>query len=547
MKTVEGVARALTAEGVRLVSNVPDEVTVLLSQTMSDVGIRVARPRHEQNAVLMADGYARATGDVGVCVIGHGPAIAQTGTALVTAQKKGSPVLVLIGQDSSTNRGSAKTFDERRFVECAGARFMSVRSPGTLYEDLQEAFRLVRLRRGPVVLAIPDRATLLSDLRTDDDYVPAQKITPAVTDPMRDSEGIEEATAMLAHSRHPLIFAGRGAVESGARGEIVALADRLGALLATSLQAWGFFGDHPRNVGLLGTYSTEAVSSLLVEADCILALGVSLNQYQTGGGRLGSNARIIQVDADEGRIGAWTRVDLGIVGDVGVTVQAIDRTLQSLGADGRSAWTAERFQGLLAASREKPPAAAPSPTVPLPTSRLLASLDDMLPRERFVVVDGGYFLNFLVDQIRLTDPMSWLWSLDFASIGLGLGFAIGAALGRADRRCVLFAGDGGFSMNLQELDTLARENVPLTVVIINNSAYESETNFLRAHGMSTAMSVFPERDFCGVARAFGIEAERVNDMEGLASIAHRVSAAEGPFLIDASVVSDEHRARSRYV
>lgn len=540
LTVADAIAAAVAAEGVRLAVNVPDEVTIVIAQALRERDIRVVRPRHEHNGVLIADGYARVSGDVGVCIVGPGPAIAQTGNALVTAQRKRSPVLVLLGQNPERGpRGGLKEFDAQRFVESCGARYLTVRGTGTLAEDIAEAFRLVRLCRGPVVLAMPDRATLAGQVPPLD-YRPAARPGPVLAGEA-DTAAVEEVAALLLTARRPVIFAGHGAVRAGARDALVALADHTGALLATSLQARELFAGHPRDIGLFGSFGTEGAIELMTQADLVLAVGVSLNPKQTGGARIAPNARVVQVDADPERIGALSPVDVAVAGDARAVAAAIDDALTRAGVPAASQWAGAAAR--IAAARVQPAAAEVVPGAALPASRVLADLDPLLPAERTVVVDGGLFTGFVLDQITVTDPSAWVWSLDFCSIGLGLGLAIGAALGRPDRHCVLFAGDGGFAMNLQELETVVREQIPLTVVVLNDSGYAAEVCVLEAFGKPADLAEFADVDFARIAAGFGLRAvtvEKPGDVDQVAD------ALEHPaVVVDAKVVETEpHRYRA---
>jgi thiamine pyrophosphate-dependent acetolactate synthase large subunit-like protein len=175
---------------------------------------------------------------------------------------------------------------------------------------------------------------------------------------------------------------------------------------------------------------------------------------------------------------------------------------------------------------------------------VLAELDPLLPADRIVVVDGGLFTGFVLDQITVRAPSDWLWSLDFCSIGLGLGLAIGAALARPDRACVLFAGDGGFAMNLQELETLVREHIELTVVVLNDSGYAAEVCVLEAFDKPAGLAEFADVDFAAIAAGFGLAALTVRTTDDLHQVAGALRTGHPRLLIDAKVVETEpHRYR----
>lgn len=548
MKVVEALAEAIRAETVDTVFCVPDEVTVHIGQALRELGVRVVRGRHEQNVVAMADGYARATGLPAICAVGHGPAIAQTGTGLATAARRRSPVLVLTPQ-SDPHRGHVKEFDTRRFVETTGSRYVSMRGGAWVAEDVHEAFRLVRLEQGPVVLAVPQVHAIEAELPGLWHYEPASelRLQPSVPDP--DSDVIDEAAGVLATARKPVIVAGRGAVLAGARDEIRALADRIGALLATSLQARELFRGHPLSIGMVGAYGTDTAVELLAQADCILAVGIALNLYQTGGGALAPNAHVIQIDRDPGRIDEFTRVDSAIVGDARSVVQAINTALERAEISHASAWMSSARERVASAARpvlESPPA-EPDSSGRVPMTPILRRLEEKLPRDRVVIVDAGNFVLYTIDEITVPDPTSWVWTSDFGSIGLGLGIGLGTALALPERHCVLFAGDGGFIMSAPELETAARERIPLTMVVLDDCAYRPEVRLLEALGKPADVGLFDEVDFAAVARAFGIPAVTVRAVEDLEAATDLIARRDGPALIDAKVSGEQvHRSFASY-
>ena len=548
MQVVEAIADAITMEGVTTAFCVPDEVTIHVGEALRQAGVRVVRSRHEQNAIAMADGYARASGRPAVCTVGHGPALAQVGTALMTAARRRSPVLVLSPQGEHA-RGNVKEFDGRRFAENCGARYVEMRGGSWVAEDVHEGFRLALLRRGPVVLAIPRLSDINAEMPGQWQYEPALDFSqrPAAPDP--GSDAIDEVAGALAWARKPIVVAGRGAVTAGAREQIVRLADRIGALLATSLQARELFRDHPQNIGIIGSYGTETAVELLAEADCILAVGVALNFYQTGGGTLAANARVIQIDDDPERIGSIARVATAVIADARMAVEAINVALESAEIESTSGWMGESTRPRIEQAAQRTPPAPPDADEDgrLPMTPILHALDALLPSERVVIADAGDFVLYTIDQITVPDPTSWVWTADFGSIGMGLGVGLGTALARPDRHCVLFAGDGGFSMNLQELETAARERLPLTIVVLDDRAYRPEARYMEALGKPADMAFFEEIDFAAVARAFGIPATTVRTLDDLDAAAELIAGRDGPILIDAKVSGTErHRSSAAY-
>jgi thiamine pyrophosphate-dependent acetolactate synthase large subunit-like protein len=542
MTTGDALALALTAEGVNVLFAVPDDTTISLVHTLSEHGIRVVRPRHEQSAVLMADGYSRVSSGIGVCAIGAGPGFAQTGTALMTAFRRRSPVLVLLGRRVD-DRSDVKLLDARRVAEALGARFVTLNGGARLADDVREAFRLVRLNAGPVVALLPYVAEIDGPVATGWQYLPARDELKHALAVDPSSDVTDEAAGMLAWAKRPVILAGRGAIAGDARHAIEALADRIGALLVTSVQARELFRSHPRYAGPVGTFAAEGTTPILAEADCVLAVGIALNRHQTGGGPVVADARVIHVDRRAEAVGQYGNVDLGIVGDVRSVVSAIDRALAEADVQPAVHWQNPDMVARIQAARARVEPTPVPASGPLPGTAFLDALDGLLPEDRLVVADGGKALVFAFDAITVSDPSCWVWTIDFGSIGLGLSMGIGAALARPDRHCIVFVGDGGLMMSLQELETAVRERVPLTVVVMNDGAYAAEVDVLARTDKPGDLALYGDVDFAAVASALGGDSMTIRTLEDLDGLRDRVVARTGLFLVDAKVSEHErHRA-----
>jgi acetolactate synthase I/II/III large subunit len=215
-----------------------------------------------------------------------------------------------------------------------------------------------------------------------------------------------------------------------------------------------------------------------------------------------------------------------------------------------SAWMTDAMTERVATAPRRAPAmppAEPDTSGRLPMTEVLQRLEAQLPAERTVVVDIGDFALYTMDEISVPHPAEWVWTADFGSIGLGLPVGLGAALGRPEHHCVLFAGDGGFMMSIQELETAARERIPLTMVVLDDCAYRPEVRFMEALGKPGDLGTFDEVDFAAVARAFGIPAVTVRAFEDLDAAGDLIAHRQGPILIDVKVSGLElHRSFAYY-
>jgi acetolactate synthase-1/2/3 large subunit len=545
MRTHEWLARALRTEGVETVFGYIAEENQNLMVSIDQVGMSVVQTRHEQAATGMADGYARASGKVGVCVVGQGPGVAQTGTSLVTMSKKGSSVLLLVPTPSPLERHALKRFRQTEFLESTLGRVVHAERIEGLAHDLGTAMQQVR--SGPVALQIP--ADVLEGSTGLPPYAPAgsRPVSPA----QPPEETLEEVAGyLLAVDRPPVILAGAGAVAAGAREELIGLAERTGSLLGTTIQANGLFFGHPRNLGVVGSLGSELAVEIVSQAPCVLAVGCSLNPHTTYGGGLLKEAKVVQIDVSDDRIGAMTPVDVGIVGDARRIVSALNALLDRLEVDpqdlpsSRRLWVEQVIERIAVTPRlqDGPTGVAPGRLDPRDVIR---RLDQVLPEDRVVVIDGGHFMRWVIDGLTIREPRDFLWTADFASIGQGLAVAAGAAVHRKGRPCVCIAGDGGFSMAIHELATLVAYRIPLTVIVWNDGTLGSEYHNLGKDGQPVSLAVIANPEFADVARGFGARGLRVSRLEELEALPAMMAAGDGtPLVVDVKVDPDvRHRTK----
>ena len=535
MHGYEAIANALEREGVEHMFAVAAEDNMeLLVELNVNKRVGIISARKECGAAGMADGYSRATGRPGVCTVTLGPGLTNAATSLTTARLHQSPVICITTELSVFDRmGFKGGLDQRRFAEITAGKYIAVRHSETLAEDIRLAFHHVRSGAGPVVLAVPIEI-MKGELDMEWEYSPATTMAPTPQRSRPDPEMIARAADILRASERPLILAGRGAFESGAEEEIRALAQRTGALLATTLLARGYLVDHPFNVGTAGGYASESVHSLLAECDCVVAVGCSLNLRTTELGLLFAEAQIIHIDRDPKRIGKITPVSLGIVGDARASLGALNAELERQCFTSKGGFWHDEVKANIAAARPTQTAYAESPDT-IDPRQLVAEMDKILPKERIVAMDAGHFQMFVANTVSVPDPSHLLSTLDFGSVGMGLFQGIGAAIGRPDRHVVVFTGDGGFMMTLEELDTAVRKRIPMTVVIMNDNAFGVEVHMLRAQGKPVDVALYDNPDFASVARALGAVGLTVRNLNDLQAVATKVGRGDRPVVVDAKV------------
>jgi thiamine pyrophosphate-dependent acetolactate synthase large subunit-like protein len=488
--------------------------------------------RHECGAVAMADGYARASGKIAVASVHQGPGFTNTITGLTEAAKCRTPLLVLAADMPPSTLWSNFKIEQGILAETVGAVTERVRGPETAAADAARALRRARIERRPVVLNIPID---LVDVSCDggSGVVPDW---PALEPPRPSDRSVVEVANLLEGASHPAIVAGRGAAMSGAREALEALADRVGAILATSAMGHGLFADHPYGVGIAGGFSSSLALKLLARADVVLAFGASLNHWTMRHGRLFSpEARVAQVDLDGKTIGALHRVDVGVVGDATATARAVADELERRGID-KEGFHDEALAGEIARGRSRDEPYEDQGTAEYVDPRTLSiALDDLLPTERTVATDSGHFLGYPSMYLSVPDHKGFVFANAFQSVGLGLASGIGAAVARPDRLCVAAVGDGGALMSLGELETAARYHLPMLVVVYNDSAYGAEVHHFGPEGQPVNIARFPDTDFAGLARAAGAEGVAVRKEGDLAPVEGWLERRDGPLVVDAKV------------
>lgn len=534
MKVYEAIARALADLGVQqLYGLIGDGNLFMVDSYLRDCDGRYTGAVHEAGAVLMALGHARVSGQIGVATVTHGPALTNTVTALVEGVKTGTPMVLLAGDTPVDDRQHAQKINQQALIDATGAGFELLRSAKTVGEDLARAFFRARTERRPIVLNMP------IELQWQEaQYTPARLYFPEVRSSIAASTDMDNAIGIIASSHKPVVIGGYDAHPAQAQAAILRLAERIGAPVATSVRGKGLFRDDPFNLGICGTISNPVALEAIGASDCLIVFGASLNQYTAGLGGLTRGKRIIQVNPVASQIGGYAPVDAALIGDPELTADAMLKWLDEAEIPS-SGYRSDDLLQKLQQLRSTPPrlkrASAPG-TVDL--MELLHTLDQSFPQDRVLVTDTGRFLFGAWPLLRVPNPRDYVDTIGFASIGLGLGTAIGAAKAAQGRPTLLVAGDGGFMLGgVSELATAVREQLDLTIMVCNDSDYGAEHIQFAARGMDPSISHNPWPDFAPIASAFGCESLTVRSSEELqaamAALARRDT--KRPFFIDAKL------------
>ncbi|MHA6325886.1 thiamine pyrophosphate-binding protein [Roseivivax sp. CAU 1753] len=519
----QSIARATHEHGVETMFGLMGDANLFMVDSfVRDFGRRFVPAAHEGSSVLMAVAYAHVSGKVGVATVTHGPALTNAMTALTEAARGHVPLVVLAGDTPVDNPRHLQSIDQRELVKVTGAGFEQLRSPATVGKDVARAFYRAQVERRPIVLNMP--ADFMWQESNDEGHV-----LDVFTAPGGVAQGdiLDNAIGMIASARRPLILAGGGAVR--ARDRLIRLADRLEAPLATTLKAKGLFRDHPFNIDIFGTLSTPAAYDLIAKSDCIVCFGTALHDFTTDRGKLMKDKRIVQIDVRPEAIGGGLHPDAALVADAGLTAETILYWLDEAEVPS-SGFTRE----LDVATLTTHPAGPDKSTEGFVNYvHALKRLDEALPQDRVLVTDGGRFMTEVWCRVSVQDPQSFVGTVNFGAIGLGLQEAIGAGVAAPDRPVVLFSGDGGFMMGgINEFNTAVRLGLDLIVIVANDSAYGAEHIQFIDREMDPGLTEFNWPSFAEIARSLGGDGAEVRSKDELETALEALGRRKGPFLIE---------------
>ncbi len=535
----EALAHDIKSSGIEIVFGLMSDDTALLVTTLDAIGVRFCAARHENNAISMAEGYAAATGRLGVAIIGRGPATANAMHGAAYAQRTGSRVLIIFGASSIAHRASGaadpdtKEFNVLGVLAAGGMRTYLAADAESARQTLVNAVSATRLG-GCVALLLPMNVQFgMVEYPGAMGVQSAAVVPPGKKRPAR-SPAIEAAATMLGKSRKPLFVVGLGAHRSGAHDAIERLADKLGAVIATTLKAKDMFRGHPYHLGVVGSFSHAAGRRLIDEADCIVVFGAGVNQRTTSfGTALPVDVPLIQIDLAHANIGRWFHCDVALIADARDAAEQLIVAVADRPESDKLFYSAATRQHL--ANVDLASEFQPAHTARTMDPRALAlALDQMLPANRNAVYDAGNFLQ-IMPYISVAGPNHIKNTVDFASIGMGFGTALGFAIGAPERSTVLFIGDGGFLMTMSELETTVREDIPLVIILMNDCAYGAELHYLKMRDMPVSTAVFADIDFAPIAQAFGFQAETVRTLDELKKLAPLLQNPQGPILLDCKI------------
>jgi acetolactate synthase I/II/III large subunit len=534
MKVYEAIAEAVRQEGPNLLFGVLGNANMyLVAELTGKHGFKFIQAKHEQSATSMADGFARASGKIGIATATQGPGFTNTITSLVAARAHRTPLLMLAGHAPLSDPYNMQGLVDQQAMALQATQAAAVLNhPKSVDYVLGEAFRHLKAREGPFVLNLPQDVQNLDTLDPNWIYRPSYKSAefqpPSVDD-------LEAAVRLIQSAEAPALICGLGARSAHAEAEVQALAEFLGAPLAVTLPAKGMCSDYPLSVGVSGKLGTGLSAEVLTEADLIIAIGASLNPWTTQNRAVLRNKKLIQIDRRYTAFGFYTAVDVALEGDAKVTVAALlERLRVAEPKPGQpDPAIAERIKNF----GEARPSFEDGDFVD--PRRAVWYLEDKLPKkDRIIVIDGGH--AGLVAQQILSSPNadSWGNGWDFGSIGQGLSIAIGASFARPGKRVTHVTADAAFMMNVADFYTAVAFNLLLTVIVLNDHAVGQEKHDLIRKKIDPALADTPQPELDRLAVGFGAKGFRVRRPEDLGEIDKAFAVTDGPVLVDVRINGD---------
>lgn len=499
--------------------------------------IRHILTAHEQGAAHAADGYARASGKVGVCIATSGPGATNLVTGIATAYLDSVPVVFITGNVNVNliGKDSFQEADITGITTPITKHNYIVKDVGELAGIMREAFAIARSGRpGPVLVDIPKNVTAeLAEFSP----APAEEAKEEPALRPETEEELLRLAAMIRSSEKVFLLCGGGVLKSGASEEALKLAELLCAPVGTTLMGVGAFpSTHPNFTGLVGMHGTRAANTAIAQCELFLALGSRFNDRVTGDvQKFGKNAQIVQIDIDAAEINKNVRTAHHIVGDV---KQVLSRLLELLSGElplmpQRKEWM-QSIHALAA---------------PVKTTRhegfspksILNAVYAHSPKDTIIVTDVGQHQLWAARYYDYDQPGTYITSGGFGTMGYGAGAAMGAALARPDRRVVLVSGDGSFRMNSNELATMEHYGIPVVILVMNNGVLgmvrQWQTVFYGKRYSQTSLDRGP--DFAKLAEAYGIAGYTLCSLEQFEKAFGEALASGKPAVLDCRIGCDE--------
>ena len=531
MRAAELLIRCLENEGVEFVFGLPGEEIMGVLDALLDSRIRFIATRHEQSAAFMADVYGRLTGRAGVCLSTLGPGATNLLTGVADAHLDHAPLVALTGQTSldRTFREAHQYIDVISMFKPVTKWNTRVSLPSVIPETVRKAFKVAQTEKpGATHLELPED---VADAHIEEPVTPLRVQAPFQPEPLKGQ--VERVLDVLASARRPVILAGNAVIRGRAHEAVRRFARRLHAPVAHTFMAKGIMPDSdPLSLFTLGLQARDYTGIAFERADAVIAVGYDFVEYAPCFWNANRDKRVVHVDVSPAEVDAHYIVEVGVLGDIGLSLEAIGEKAPSSDVK----W-AETCRQIVVEGFEAESAAAPA--WPMRPQHVIDVLHRVLSPDDLVICDVGAHKLWMARMFPCEVPNSCLISNGFATMGIGLPGALAAKLHNPRQRVVTVTGDGGFLMNCHELETAVRLGLPLVALVWRDDGY----GVIRSKQLSRfGRSAFVELgnpDLVAFARSFGAAGYRVTEMSELAPILEDALSCGKPAVIDCPVAYTE--------
>lgn len=543
MKGSEAIIKSLQDQGVDIVFGYPGGVLLPLYDVIYDSDLKHILVRHEQCAAHAADGYARASGKVGVCIGTSGPGATNLVTGIATAHMDSSPILAIAGQVSTGLIGN----DAFQEVDTLGLtmpitkhNFQAMQAD-EIPSIIKSSFYIASTGRpGPVAIDLPkdvqeEEFNFKDDFQIDlPGYKPTRKGHPLQ---------IKKASKLILKSKKPVILAGGGVILSESSDELMELSKLINAPVTTTLMGKGSFPeDHPLSVGMLGMHGRKVANLLVDECDCLIVIGCRFSDRTTGNvEKFADKAKIIQIDVDPAEIGKNIEINVPIVGDAKIVLSSLIKAIGKLKQKEKNPGSSNKWTDYISDFKINCTPRISFEDVPLKPQQVIKEIRDSIDYDAIVTTDVGQNQMWMAHYFTSKIPRTFLSSGGLGTMGFGFPAAMGAKVALPESDVVAVCGDGGFLMVCQDLATIKEYDIPVVVCVLDNRylgmVAQWQKLFYNERMSHTHLGEVP--DFVKLAEAFGVQGERVEKPGEMKETLKSALRSGEPTLIDVIIDPDE--------
>ncbi len=534
MKASELFVQCLKNEGVEYIFGLPGEENIVFLEAVRQSDIKFILTRHEQTAAFMADVWGRLTGKAGVCLATIGPGATNLVTPIADAYLDRSPLVAITGQASTDrmHKESHQFIDIVSMLQPITKWNAQMNQPDIIAESVRKAFKLAEAEKpGSTHLELPEN---IADMNVKDSCVPLT--TLKVRRPAADYKAIKQAVELIKSAKRPLILCGNGAIRKRASKQLKLFLDKINIAVCNTFMAKGAANsEYDYNLLTIGLQSRDHVSCAFDESDLIIAIGYDLVEYSPSFWNPGRDKKVIHIDFTEAEVDEYYHPEVEIVADIAGTLWELNEQFNGSEED-KGAWAAKYRKLILDDIHEYDDDNA----YPVKPQKLIHDIREVLDDDDILISDVGAHKMWIARMFVTKSPNSCLISNGFASMGIALPGAMAAKLIYPDRKVMAVCGDGGFLMNVQDLETAVRLNLPIVIFVWNDNGYgliEWKQKNQYGHSFGTEVT---NPDFVKLAESFGAVGMRIEKTEDVQDTLKKAFAVNKPVVVEVAVDYSEN-------